>query len=141
MYYVGLDVHKKTISYCVKAGGSHQEGKVGATRRELDAGSRLFHNHGRFTGWIYDHLLAHANSRGALRIVLGLAANTDSTFGDVLQGPETANECPLLRRQEPPPRGIPASCGYWRVRWCALLRSARQENCVFPLTKTYTDVG
>jgi hypothetical protein len=35
MYYIGLDVHKKTISYCVKdvSGRVHQEGKVGATRR------------------------------------------------------------------------------------------------------------
>jgi transposase len=39
MYYIGLDVHKKTISYCVKdaAGGVFQEGKIGSTRRELDA--------------------------------------------------------------------------------------------------------
>jgi|GEM_PF-1887059 len=38
MYYIGLDVHKKTISYCVKdaSGQVHQEGKIGATRRELD---------------------------------------------------------------------------------------------------------
>ena len=34
MYFVGLDVHKKTISYCVKdaAGQVHQEGKIGSTR-------------------------------------------------------------------------------------------------------------
>ena len=39
MYYIGLDVHKKTISYCVKdaAGHVHSEGKIGSTRRELDA--------------------------------------------------------------------------------------------------------
>jgi len=32
MYYIGLDVHKKTISYCVKdaAGHVHQEGKFGS---------------------------------------------------------------------------------------------------------------
>jgi transposase len=38
MYYIGLDVHKKTISYCVKdvSGRIQQEGKVGSTRRELD---------------------------------------------------------------------------------------------------------
>jgi transposase len=38
MYYIGLDVHKKTISFCVKdaSGHVHQEGKVGATRWELD---------------------------------------------------------------------------------------------------------
>jgi hypothetical protein len=35
MYFIGLDVHKKTISYCVKdaAGRVHQEGKIGSTRR------------------------------------------------------------------------------------------------------------
>ena len=35
MYYIGLDVHKKTISYCVKdaAGRVHQEGKIGSTLR------------------------------------------------------------------------------------------------------------
>ena len=39
MYYIGLDVHKKTISYCVKdaAGKIYSEGKIGSTRRELDA--------------------------------------------------------------------------------------------------------
>jgi hypothetical protein len=39
MHYIGLDVHKKTISYCVKdaAGKIHSEGKIGSTRRELDA--------------------------------------------------------------------------------------------------------
>ena len=31
MYYIGLDVHKKTISYCVKdaSGQVHREGKIG----------------------------------------------------------------------------------------------------------------
>jgi hypothetical protein len=39
MYYIGLDVHKKTISYCVKdaSGQVHQEGKVGATRWDSDS--------------------------------------------------------------------------------------------------------
>ena len=38
MYY-GLDVHKKTISYCVKdaSGRVRAEGTVGATRTELDS--------------------------------------------------------------------------------------------------------
>jgi len=32
MYFIGLDVHKRTISYCVKdvAGHVHQEGKIGS---------------------------------------------------------------------------------------------------------------
>jgi hypothetical protein len=38
MYYIGLDVHKKTINYCVKdvSGRIHGEGKISATRFDLD---------------------------------------------------------------------------------------------------------
>ena len=69
MYYIGLDVHKKTISYCVKeaAGHVHREGKIGATRGELDAWIKTLPQPRMmameatiFTGWIYDHLLPHA---------------------------------------------------------------------------------
>ena len=69
MCFIGLDVHKKTISYCVKdaAGRVHQEGNVGSTRRELDGWIRtmpqprmIAREATIFTGWIYDHLLPHA---------------------------------------------------------------------------------
>ena len=69
MYYIGLDVHKKTISYCVKdaAGKIYSEGKTGSTRRELDAWittlpqtSMMAMEATIFTGWIYDHLVPHA---------------------------------------------------------------------------------
>src|ERR1035438_5740810 len=69
MYYIGLDVHKKTISYCVKdaSGQIHREGTIGATRNELDAWIRtlpepriMAMEATIFTGWIYDHLLPHA---------------------------------------------------------------------------------
>ncbi len=69
MYYIGLDVHKKTISYCVKdaSGRVHQEGKLGATRCELDIWMRTLPQPWTvameatiFTGWIYDHLHPHA---------------------------------------------------------------------------------
>lgn len=67
--YVGLDVHKKTIAYCVKAqnGEIVDEGEVSATRRALRAWAE-----GRktpwigameatlFSGWIYDFLKPHA---------------------------------------------------------------------------------
>src|SRR5271154_3209688 len=70
MYYIGLDVHKKTISYCVKdaAGRVYQEGKIGSTRRELDGWIRTMPKPRMiameatiFTGWIYDHLRPHAS--------------------------------------------------------------------------------
>src|SRR3974390_1345325 len=69
MYFIGLDVHKKTISYCVKdaAGCVFQEGKIGSTRRGVEAGGRtlpqprmMAREATIFTGWIYDHLLPHA---------------------------------------------------------------------------------
>jgi transposase len=68
MYYIGLDVHKKTISYYVKdaSGQVHQDGTIGATRRELDSWIKTLPQLPTmameatiFTGWIYDHLLPH----------------------------------------------------------------------------------
>ncbi len=69
MYYIGLDVHKKTISYCVKdaSGQVLQEGKIGATRGDLDSWMKILPQPWSvameaaiFTGLIYDHLLPHA---------------------------------------------------------------------------------
>ena len=69
MYYIGLDVHKKAISYCVKdaSGCICKEGKVGATRWELDNWIKTLPQPWTvameatiFTGWIYDHLKPHA---------------------------------------------------------------------------------
>ena len=69
MYYIGLDVHEKTIRYCVKdaSGQVQREGTIGATRRELDIWiqtlpqPRIMAMEATiFTGWIYDHLLPHA---------------------------------------------------------------------------------
>jgi hypothetical protein len=38
MYYIGLDVHKRTISYCVKdvTGKIFREGTMPATRLDMD---------------------------------------------------------------------------------------------------------
>jgi hypothetical protein len=40
MYYIGLDVHKRKISYCVKDGSGqiHAEGSISATGLDLDTG-------------------------------------------------------------------------------------------------------
>jgi transposase len=71
MYYIGLDIHKKTISYCVKdaSGRIHQEGKIGATRRELDDWMKTLPQPWTvameatiFTGWVYDRVLPHATA-------------------------------------------------------------------------------
>jgi transposase len=68
MNFIGLDIHKKTISYCVKdaAGKVLAEGTISATRQSLDEWVRTLRKPWKvameatmFTGWIYDHLLPH----------------------------------------------------------------------------------
>jgi transposase len=69
MYYIGLDVHKKTIRFCIKdaSGQIHAQGKIPSTRRDLDVWTKslpgpwmVVMEATMFTGWIYDHLLPHA---------------------------------------------------------------------------------
>ena len=69
LYYIGLDIHKKVIAYCIKAidGRIVGEGTIEANRRAVDEWV-----HGLpgpwigameatiFTGWIYDYLVQHA---------------------------------------------------------------------------------
>jgi transposase len=69
LYYIGLDIHKKVIAYCIKAldGRLVGEGVIAANRRAVD---EWVHNLPGpwvgameatiFTGWIYDHLAPHA---------------------------------------------------------------------------------
>src|SRR5713101_7780335 len=69
MYYIGLDVHKKTISYCVKDGSGriYAAGSIPATRLTLDMWMKTLPQPWTaameatiFTAWIYDHLKPHA---------------------------------------------------------------------------------
>jgi len=69
MYYIGLDVHKLKISYCVKdsSGRIHSEGWIPATRCDLDRWMKSLPQPWTaameatmFSGWIYDHLKPHA---------------------------------------------------------------------------------
>ena len=66
MYSIGLDVHKKTIRYCVKdvSGRVRAEGAISATRAGGDRWMKTLPQPWTaameatlFTGWIYDYLL------------------------------------------------------------------------------------
>jgi transposase len=68
-YYIGLDIHKKTISYCIKAidGSLIGEGKIEADRKSLGEWVRGLPGPWVgameatiFTGWVYDFLKPHA---------------------------------------------------------------------------------
>jgi transposase len=65
LYYVGMDIHKETISFCVKQnqGEIVSEGRIRATRVELDQWQQRLPRPWvgameatMFTGWIYDQL-------------------------------------------------------------------------------------
>jgi transposase len=69
IHYIGLDVHKKSISFCVKAADGQvlEEEKLPATRRALTAWAQARKGPWvgameatLFTGWIYDHLRPYA---------------------------------------------------------------------------------
>ena len=69
IYYIGLDIHKKTIAYCIKKidGTIVSQGSVAAERRALSKWMSELPGpwHGAmeatiFTGWVYDFLKPHA---------------------------------------------------------------------------------
>jgi transposase len=69
MYYIGLDIHKKIIAFCVKTkdGIIHSKGVIPATRpaliewmKTLPQSWTVAMEATLFTGWIYDFLKPHA---------------------------------------------------------------------------------
>jgi hypothetical protein len=67
MHYVGLDVHKKTTSYCVRQadGTILQEGVIAANRQAVETWRQQLPDEWiaemeatMFTGWTFDHLVA-----------------------------------------------------------------------------------
>jgi transposase len=74
MHYIGLDIHKKTISFCVKLadGTMVSEGKIVANRASLDRWTAglpqpwmAAMEATMFTSWIYDHLKPHGEVKVA----------------------------------------------------------------------------
>jgi transposase len=69
VYYIGLDIHKKTISYCIKIedGTKVKQGEIPANRNslrqwpsELSSPWKCAMEATMFTGWVYDFLRPHA---------------------------------------------------------------------------------
>jgi transposase len=69
IYYIGLDIHKKTISYCIKLqdGAVFRRGEIPAERKALRQWLSKLPGRWKgameatiFTGWIYDFLKPHA---------------------------------------------------------------------------------
>jgi len=69
VYYIGLDIHKKNISYCVKLqdGSIVQQGEMAAERKAINQWTSELPGPWKgameatlFTGWVYDFLKPHA---------------------------------------------------------------------------------
>ncbi len=132
---IGPDVHKKTISYCVKdvSGRVHQEGKLGATRYELDIWMRTLPQPWTvameatiFTGWIYDHLHPHATAVKVahplmLRAIAAAKKKNDrvdaSKIADCLRC-DFLPECHMLRLRFGTDGERCATAVSWCGRWC-----------------------
>ncbi len=103
MYCIGLDVHKKTISYCVKdaSGRVNSEGTVKATRTDLDLWMKTLPQPWTaameatiFTGWIYDHLLLpHATQLKVAHPVMLRAIAASKKKNDWIDAGNIANAC------------------------------------------------
>lgn len=116
-FYIGLDVHKKTISYCRKlADGSvvdegvltAERGALRAWRESLPADVSIAMEATMFTGWIYDELRPHGEvlvgNPLRMRAIVAGKRKTDTldarTIADLLRAgllPETYMAEPVMR--------------------------------------------
>ena len=107
LYYLGLDVHKKSISYCLKLGDGSiaAEGAVSARRKELEAWVARLPTpwHGAmeatlFTGWIYDFLLPYAASLEVAHPAMVKAISASKKKNDKIDARKLADllRCDLL---------------------------------------------
>src|SRR6266571_3150022 len=156
MYYIGLDVHKKTISYCVKdaSGQVHQEGQIGATRWELDGWMKTLPQPWTvameatiFTGWIYDHLLPHAqqmkNRISGLLMETGVSHNKRRLhkvgyFRELLSSNAEVNESirPLLRVSRDSIVRLQKMDTPWSVPYSGTLCWRSESNASGPFLET-----
>lgn len=129
MYYVGLDVHKKSIAYCLKQadGAIVREGSVAARRDALSAWAAALPRPWTgameatlFSDWIYDHLapFAEALKMGHPARMRAIATSKKKT--DRL---DARTICDLLRCDLLPPAFVmPPSSGAYcatAICWCA----------------------
>ena len=108
MYYIGLDVHQRTISYCLKDDGGriHPEDSIPATRVDLDRWMKTLPQPwtaameaAMLTGWIYDPLKPHAASRKVTHPLMLRAIAAAEKKSDRI---DASKICDCLRCDFPP---------------------------------------
>jgi len=141
LHYVGLDVHKKVIAYCVKTaeGTVVEEGSLAATRSELSAwaGRQGTHWIGAmeatlFTGWIYDFLKPHAQELKVAHPAMLKAISASKKKNDRVDARKIADllRCDLL------PECHMATAEIRTLRRCLRFRSLMVREAVRMKNKT-----
>lgn len=131
--YIGFDVHKKSIQYCVKLADGRlvREGRIAATHSAVAEWLATQHTPWKgaleatmFSAWIYDQLLPHAVELHVAHSAMLKALATGKHASDRLDARKIAD---LLRANclpsiwmAPPELRSFSCCGNWpRTRPCA----------------------
>src|ERR1700716_581606 len=141
MNYVGLDVHKKSISYCVRQadGTILREGRIAATRQALDAligelpqPSMAGMEATMFTGWIYDHLLERGAAVKVAHSVMLKAIAAGKKKNDRLDAGKIADllRCNYFPECRMAPRELRDRRRVLRYRNLLVRQSVRMKNKV-----------
>jgi len=137
--YVGLDVHKKTVVFCVmdERGRTRAEGTVEATRPALSQWARSLKRPWvgaleatLFTGWIYDHLRPHARELKVAHPLMLKAIAAGKKKNDRVDACTLANllRCDLLPESYMPGREIRELRRVLRYRNMVVAQSVRMKN-------------
>ncbi len=138
-HYIGFDVHKKTISYCVKAadGNIHEEGILRAIPMVLRewAGKRQEPWHGAmeatlFSGWVYDALKPFASALEIGNPSMMKAISAAKKKNDKLDARKIADlvRCNLLPACYVAPQEMRALRRLLRYRNVVVAQAVRMKN-------------
>jgi hypothetical protein len=125
MTYVGLDVHKKTIAYCIKSGAGKliEQGEINAHRRELgQLAARLKKpwcaalEATLFTGWIYDFLKPRATELKVAHPAMLKAISASKKKND--RSPTCCAWASCPSATWPAPRSASSAGCYAIATWC-----------------------
>jgi transposase len=137
--YIGFDIHKKTISYCIKQldGSIQEEGVVDATRSKLrewvaqrKQGWIGAMEATLFTGWIYDELKPHAVGLKVAHPAMLKAIGTAKKKNDRVDAQKIADllRCDLLPECDMAPTHIRELRRMLRYRNLIVRESVRMKN-------------
>jgi transposase len=137
--YIGFDVHKKTISFCIKGqdGRILKEGTIAAGRADLNAWAEA---QARpwigaleatlFTGWIYDHLRPFAQELKVANPAMWKAIAASKKKNDKVDARKIADllRCDLLPECYRAPSGMRELRRVLRYRNLVVRQATRMKN-------------